>query len=72
MKKLLFTIVFGFVINLAFAQQNANFRMEVSSDSILLGNYFEVKFILESLNVKPKFQDDSFLFKIPENTRIAR
>ena len=48
MKKLLYTIAFSFVINLAFAQQEASFRIEVSSDSVLLGNYFEVKFILES------------------------
>lgn len=48
MKKLLYTIAFSFVINLAFAQQDANFRIEVSSDSVLLGNYFEVKFILEN------------------------
>lgn len=48
MKKLLYTIVFSFVINLAFAQQEASFRIEVSSDSVLLGNYFEVKFILEN------------------------
>ncbi len=59
MKKLLFTIVFGFVINLVFAQQNANFRMEVSSDSILLGNYFEVNFILENVSGS-QFEPPSF------------
>jgi len=48
MKKLLYTIAFSFVINLAFAQQEASFSIEVSSDSVLLGNYFEVKFILEN------------------------
>ena len=48
MRKLLFTIVFSFVINLAFAQQEPSFRIEVSSDSVLLGNYLEVKFILEN------------------------
>ena len=48
MKKLLYTIVFSFVISLTFAQQESSFRVEVSSDSILLGNYFEVKFILEN------------------------
>ena len=48
MNKLLFTIVFSFVINLTFAQQEPSFRIEVSSDSVLLGNYLEVKFILEN------------------------
>jgi len=47
-KKLLYTITFSFIISLVFAQQESNFRIEVSSDSILLGNYFEVKFILEN------------------------
>jgi hypothetical protein len=48
MRKLLYTIAFSFVISLAFAQQDAKFKIEVSSDSVLLGNYFEVKFILEN------------------------
>jgi hypothetical protein len=47
-KKLLYTIAFSFVISLVFAQEESSFRMEVSNDSILLGNYFEVKFILEN------------------------
>ncbi len=59
MKKLLFTFVFGFVINLAFAQQGASFRLELSSDSILLGNYFEVKFILENASGS-QFEPPSF------------
>ena len=42
MNKLLFTIVFSFVINLTFAQQEPSFRIEVSSDSVLLGNYSDV------------------------------
>lgn len=48
MKKLLCIIVFCFATNLTFAQQEARFVLEVSNDSILLGNYFEVKFILEN------------------------
>jgi len=47
-KKLLYTIAFSFVISLVFAQEESCFRTEVSSDFILLGNYFEVKFILEN------------------------
>ncbi len=48
MKIYLSTILFGFVMNLAVAQQDARFIIEVSSDSIPLGHYFEVKFILEN------------------------
>jgi oxygen tolerance protein BatD len=59
MKKLLYSIAFCFVINSAFAQQEVNFRMEVSNDSILLGNYFEVKFILENASGS-QFEPPSF------------
>ena len=59
MKKLLYTIAFSFVISLAFAQQEASFRIEVSSDSVLLGNYFEVKFILENASGS-QFEPPSF------------
>ena len=63
MNKLLYTIVFSFVINLAFAQQEASFRIEVSSDSVLLGNYFEVKFILENESGS-QFEPPSFVHTI--------
>lgn len=59
MKKILFTLAFSFVISAAFAQEEANFSIEVSSDSILLGNYFEVKFILENASGK-QFEAPSF------------
>ena len=59
MKKLFYTVAFSFGISLAFAQQEANFRIEVSSDSILLGNYFEVKFILENATGS-QFEPPSF------------
>ncbi|HQU59953.1 MAG TPA: BatD family protein, partial [Saprospiraceae bacterium] len=32
------------------AQENARFSVEVSSDSILMGNYFKVVFTLENAN----------------------
>ena len=59
MKKLLFAISFSCLVNLAFAQQDAKFKIEVSSDSVLLGNYFEVKFILENQS-GTQFQPPSF------------
>lgn len=36
---------------IAFAQKVPKFTVEVSSDSILLGNYFVVKFTLENANI---------------------
>ncbi len=59
MKKLFYTIAFSFVISLVFAQQESNFRVEVSSNSVLLGNYFEVKFILENESGR-QFEPPSF------------
>ena len=59
MKKLLFTISISCIVSLAFAQQDALFKVEVSSDSVLLGNYFEVKFILINQS-GTQFQPPSF------------
>ena len=59
MKKLLYTIAFSFVISLVFAQEEPSFRIEVSRDSILLGKYFEVKFILENESGS-RFEPPSF------------
>ena len=36
----------------ASAQENARFKVEISNDSILLGNYFEVRFNLENAEGK--------------------
>ncbi|MFK7982856.1 MAG: BatD family protein [Saprospiraceae bacterium] len=52
MKKLL-TFIASFMISLAaFSQQAAKLTVEVSNDSILLGNYIEVKFTIENASVK--------------------
>lgn len=52
MKKLSIFIA-SFVISLAaFSQQAAKLTVEVSNDSILLGNYIEVKFTIENASVK--------------------
>lgn len=32
----------------------------------------KVSFKLSKINTKPSFQDESFVFKIPENTRVSR
>jgi len=52
MKKL-FIFIASFMISLvAFSQQVAKLTVEVSNDSILLGNYIEVKFTIENAAVK--------------------
>ena len=48
MKKNVFIFILTFFISLVQAQEEAKFTVEVSNDSILLGNYFTVKFILEN------------------------
>ncbi len=57
---LIFCLTFHMI---AFAQKTPKFTVEVSSDSILLGNYFMVKFTLENANVDdfqaPDFSDFS-------------
>ena len=52
--KRIITFLFGFIICLALqAQENQpSFSFEISTDSILMGNYFEVKFTLENANGK--------------------
>ena len=63
MKRILFAcFVFLFCgHNFLGAQENVKFTITVSTDSILLGNYFEVKFSLENANGEnfqpPSFQD---------------
>ena len=56
MKKLILCICFiSFHMLLA---QNAQLKVEVSSDTILIGNYFEVKFILQNVDgefIAPQF-----------------
>jgi len=47
MKHLLFISIFIFA-NLSLFSQEATFRVEVSTDSILIGNYFEVRFTIEN------------------------
>ncbi len=52
MKKL-FIVIISFVLSLAaFGQQAAKLTVEVSNDSVLLGNYIEVKFTIENAAVK--------------------
>ena len=51
MKKLM-TFIASFMISLtAFSQQEAKLTVEVSNDSVLLGNYIEVKFTIENASV---------------------
>lgn len=53
MKKLCFLVAsFMMISMLAFSQQAAKLTVEVSNDSILLGNYIEVKFTIENATVK--------------------
>ena len=40
--------VFALVLSLGLQAQDARFTVEISTDSILMGNYFEVKFTLEN------------------------
>lgn len=52
MKKLFVAVASFMMISLtAFSQQEAKLTVEVSSDSILLGNYIEVKFTIENAAV---------------------
>jgi len=51
MKKLLCLISFMMISLIAFSQKGAKLTVEVSSDSILLGNYVEVKFTIENTSV---------------------
>ncbi len=49
MRWLIVLLVFGlFFLNTTIAQKTPTFQVEVSQDSILFGNYFIVKFILEN------------------------
>ena len=49
MKKLRLILILSLGIqSLILAQDNATFSVEMSSDSILMGNYFQVKFTLEN------------------------
>lgn len=49
MKSRIFAMLIGlFIGGAVLAQEEARFTIELSSDSILLGNYFEVKFTLEN------------------------
>ena len=53
MKKLsIFLASFMMMSLMAFSQQEAKLTVEVSNDSILLGNYVEVKFTIENTSVK--------------------
>ena len=45
-------MAFFMMINvLAFSQEEAKLSVEISRDSILMGNYFEVKFTIENASV---------------------
>ena len=49
MKKIVVFMAFFMMINVfAFSQKEATLTVKISSDSILLGNYFEVKFMVEN------------------------
>ena len=53
-------ILFGLVFfHQLQAQQQSEFKVEISNDTVLLGNYFEVKFSLN--NVTGKFTPPSFV-----------
>lgn len=61
MKKISFILVLSLGIHhFVQAQENANFIVEISTDSILFGNYFQVKFTLENAQgdnfVAPEFE----------------
>ena len=62
MKRLILSAAFAFLsVAMLFAQEAARFSVEVSNDSILIGNYFEVKFTLENARGSnfqaPEFED---------------
>lgn len=60
MKKVfLLAASFLMVANIAFSQKEAKLTVEISNDSILLGNYIEVKFTIENTSVK-KFEAPDF------------
>lgn len=48
MKKASFTLLFLLFFGIILAQKAPKFTVEVSTDSILLGNYFQIKFTLEN------------------------
>jgi len=52
MKKLFIFIASVMISLVAFSQEAAKLTVEVSNDSILLGNYIEVKFTIENAAVK--------------------
>lgn len=62
MKRVFILLLISLIFNvIAAAQKAPKFTVEVSSDSILLGNYFMVKFTVENANVDdfqaPDFSD---------------
>jgi hypothetical protein len=57
MKKLV-TFILGLAFSIPTFCQDAKFEVQVSSDSILLGNYFEIRFIIE--DTKGQFEPPSF------------
>ena len=57
MKKLTFTIL-TFVFSTFMWGQDIKFEVQISSDSILVGNYFEIRFSVE--NIKGKFEAPTF------------
>lgn len=65
MKSRIVAMLIGlFLSGSVFAQKDARFTIEVSTDSVLLGNYFEVKFTLENAkgdNFEPPAFTEFFL-----------
>lgn len=60
MKKILgLTVSLLMLATIAFSQKEAKLTVKISNDSILLGNYIEVKFTIENVAVK-KFEAPDF------------
>ena len=59
MKSIILLSISFFIGISLFAQEGANFKAEVSTDSVLLGNYIEVTFTLENANMED-FQAPTF------------
>jgi uncharacterized protein (DUF58 family) len=61
----IYLIFLGMIISSALLAQDVQFKAEVSSDSILMGNYLEVRFTIENAAgdfEAPEFEDFELLF----------
>ncbi len=57
MQKYLIILLSLFSVGLYSQEEEASFELELSTDSLLLGNYFEIRFTAENINGKMELPD---------------